>query len=1113
MKHKTILLMALLGLLPPTFSRAQFISSPCSLVASPQPGSWCVDSNKLLPQVFNGTNRKSWVRSLNPRGAWSYTATYSAMDSITSKGSTYLSLSSRNINHAPSSNPDHWGRLAAVAATGVTAPTRPGGLAVVIGRTTRSAALVRTVRVTSAVGTINGVINVKDSPYGALGNNTGDDQPAIQAAYNAACAAIQVYPPAFSAPSVYLPAGIYRTLAPLTFNCLYATPRVYGAGRESTIINAMFVGPAVVGSSAKTFPSYNNVTVTSNIIPGGSGSSMNYGAIGVTGFQDLNETLGLNTRGGGNPHGPFNGLSAWDFQGHITVADTSSVHCLWASDGGLNTGYGGGTVVLSGPTSSLAAPVGIMGFLCTGTDAKLYGALNIGGTMHSINSGRTRITSGKEYEVELNYDNANGQMNLYLGNGTVGRVAQLTGLSGTIIQRPDENNVIGGDLATWPYSNFGSVWHGSFQSLRISNAARNTAANYREDTGGYSRDGHTLWLEKLSQSEFPGNAPVLEVEAGMGFGPWWQTWHDNGSGCCTGTLQMTDLAITGQDTIGVMGDAELIDVDNVAVIGSLIGIYTSNNSSFFSKISNSNIGNAELTPLMMMGGINKATHVGLGVGAYNAVLSGNSIYDHFFFETNAYSVCGIAFVGGGVIDARLIDFDSENEGSFPGFCISNFNSPITISESSFSTVGPLGAPVKLYGVVGKIMLDGNEIHFPRSAGPTAIVDASSASLDDGGATPGISRVIFKNNTYNGSAALPFGVSYTNNGLQFDPDDGPTQFANLQMPVLPNIVNYRDTSCLSSPCSVAMPPNPQVGRVEVALTNLGEHSYVIVPPAGWRLGVSATGRTCTANDHSGPSQSNFAVYWHVNGPNDGPTTSWSFSRSDNLNCPIDVVELAGANQLDPIGLCAESKQEASSSRFAALGGVSDINALAILMVKNRTLHQPAFLSPPTGFYDYDQVANGQHYHAYLPRSTTVPRISMSNPTPTSWGALQITILPDRIQTGLMPFNAGSPPCWYGESGCSLSGLFIAGPAPVISSCGGTTAPTKGSTNSFGEVTGGGGAKACTVTFANGGFPNFAACSLTDETTAKGLTLSSLSKRGFTTSNITAGDKFTYACGGN
>ena len=1115
MKHRIILLMALLGSLQLASARAQFISSPCTLVSSPQPGSWCVDSNKLLPQVFNGTGWQPWVRSLNPRGAWSSNATYSPMDIVTSNGSTYVSLTSRNVNHAPSSNPGQWGRLASVAATGVTAPMRPGGVTAAIVRTARSAPLARAVRLTSPTGTISGVINVKDSPYGALGNNTGDDQPAIQAAYNAACAAIQIHPPAYSVPSVYLPAGIYRTLSPLTFNCL-SMPRIYGAGPHSTIISAMFVGPAVVGSAAKTFPSYNQVTVTSNIIPGGSGSSLTYKATGVTGYQDLNETLGLNASGGGNPRGPFNGLSAWDFQGHMTVGDTSSVHCLWASDGGLNTGYGGGPVVLVGPSSSLTAPVGIMGFLCTGTDAKLYGALNIGNTMHSINSGNTRITTGIEYEVELTYDNAKGDMNLYIGNGTVRRVAKVAGLRGTITQRPDENNVIGGDLAIWPYSDFRNVWHGAFQSLRISNEPRNTTSSYPEDTGKYSRDGHTLWLEKLSLSEFPNNAPVLQIESARtnyGYsGPWWQTWHDSGSGCCTGTLQMTELTISGQDSIGIMGNGVVVDVDEVGVTGSLIGIFTAPNSSFFSKVSNSDIGNADLTPLMMMGGISKASHVELGVGAYNAVVSGNGTYDHFFFQTNSFTICAIAFVTSGAIDASSIIFDSENRGNFPGFCISNFTDSVTIRESNVTTLGPLGTPVKLYGMVGKITLDSNTFSIPTSSGPTAMVDASNASLDDGGSKPGLSRVIFKNNSYNGAlTSLPSGVSYTDGGLQFDLDDGPTQFANLQMPVLPNIVNYRDTNCLSSPCTVAMPPDPQIGRVEVAMTNLGPNSYLITPPAGWTLGVSPAGGSCTADDHAGASLSNFAVYWHVNGPNDSSTTSWYFSSSRNLNCLIDVIQLAGANQINPIGLCAASKSEASTTRFTALGGRSDINALAILMAKNRTLYEPTFISPPTGFYDYDQV--GQNYHAYLPRSKTVPGISMANGTPTSWGALQITILPDRIQTELMPFNAGSPPCWYGESGCALNGLFLAGPAPVISSCGGTTAPTKGSTNSFGEVRGNGAATSCTVTFANGGFPHFAACSITDETTAKGLTLSSLSKTGFTTNNITAGDRFTYACGGN
>lgn len=1117
MKYRIIPPIALIGLLLPYLAHALFINYPCTLLLNPLPRSWCVDSNGIVPQVYNGRNWHPLVRSLRRR-ARSSTAIYSTMDVATSNASPYFSLPPGRINQAPSSNPGHRGRLTSVRTRGDIGPTKPRGvdgpiptgtgvtrssngpiraiestqLAASTGRTgsVDTTGLTRPSRYTrltgpSPTGTISGVINVKDSPYGALGNDTGNDQPAIQAAYNAACAEIQNRE---SVPSVYFPAGIYKTTSPLAFNCANAQPLIFGAGNNNTIIDAEFIGPAIVGSAAVTFPSHNAVTVTNNIIPRGSGSSLTYGS-NASGFQDLNETLGMNNNKGNHPLGPFSGLSAFDIQGHIKPTDVKHQHCIWASDGALNTqGFL--------PAGNLGNAYGIMGYLCVSSTGKLYGAMNIGGAMTYLNSGSTKLNNGTEYEVEMNYSSSTGNANLYLGSGTVTRVAQNSRLSGNIVERADENNIFGGDMAAWPYISF-TPWQGALQSFRFSNRVRNAASRYTEDIGGYTKDSNTLWLENLSLSEFPHNTAILQIEAGMSGGPWWQTWHDDGSGCCTGTLQIRDIGMTGEATFGIVGNAQLVDLDHVTAKGSIVGIFTSANSSFFSIVKNGSAGDAELGSIMLLGGLNKISHEVLGVGGFAGVLSGNSIFDHLFFETNSRNICGLAFTRpSGVIDADSIEIDGETGGNYPAFCIQGYTSPITIRNSpQLVGNGPLGSIIKIYGNIGKLTLEGNDLSY--GIGVTALVDASNAILNAGGSQPGLSRVIFKNNL---PTVLPPGISYTNRGLEFDADDGPTQFANLQMPVLPNVAGFVDSpACSSSPCTVTAPPALQVGRIEVVIFNQGSGDGTITPPSGWTLG-------CTANDHSA-SFSNFETYWHVIGINDG-NTSWSYTGDGSIY-PM-AMQIAGANQLNPIGLC-QASTTASNTSNKARGGSSDINALTILIAKNSGGLAPTISSPPTDFYTIDPT--GFAYYAYLPRSTTVPSITMTAASAVYWGNLQMTILPDRIQSALMPFNEGSPPCWYGESGCSLNGLFLAGPAPVISSCGGTIAPTKGSSNSFGEVRGGGAATACTVTFANGGFPNFAACSLTDETTTKGLTLSSLSKKGFTTNNITPGDKFTYACGGN
>ena len=194
-----------------------------------------------------------------------------------------------------------------------------------------------------------------------------------------------------------------------------------------------------------------------------------------------------------------------------------------------------------------------------------------------------------------------------------------------------------------------------------------------------------------------------------------------------------------------------------------------------------------------------------------------------------------------------------------------------------------------------------------------------------------------------------------------------------------------------------------------------------------------GRTCTADDH-GTSLSNFAVYWHVVGANDvsGGTVSWNSTSSFLSN---ELIQVAGANQNNPLGLCQASTTGSNTSN-SITGGSSDINALAVTMTKNSSGYVPSFGSPPTGFYQIDVgAANSQDYQAYYPRSATVPAV-VATAASTNWGNLQFTVLPDRTQTALMPFNAGAPPCWQGESNCTM-GLTNLCKQTITSSSGGGT----------------------------------------------------------------------------
>jgi hypothetical protein len=65
-------------------------------------------------------------RGLNPKGAWSATATYAIDDLVTSLGSSWRAKTT-SLNKPPSSNPANWEKLAAKGDQGTTGPTGAAG--------------------------------------------------------------------------------------------------------------------------------------------------------------------------------------------------------------------------------------------------------------------------------------------------------------------------------------------------------------------------------------------------------------------------------------------------------------------------------------------------------------------------------------------------------------------------------------------------------------------------------------------------------------------------------------------------------------------------------------------------------------------------------------------------------------------------------------------------------------------------------------------------------------------------------------------------------------------------------------------------------------------------
>lgn len=157
-----------------------------------------------------------------------------------------------------------------------------GGAAVLnVGTTAGTVAAGDDSRITGAVPKSTLVVNVKD--FGALGNNTGDDAPAINTAVTALGAAGGV---------LYFPPGDYRLGSSTVIN-LAAPITVMGSGPGATTIR---LSSAFSGASGITVSS-DDCVITDIQIRGGSTTTTSnpaaHGvtATGVTSFRVLNSTF------------------------------------------------------------------------------------------------------------------------------------------------------------------------------------------------------------------------------------------------------------------------------------------------------------------------------------------------------------------------------------------------------------------------------------------------------------------------------------------------------------------------------------------------------------------------------------------------------------------------------------------------------------------------------------------------------------------------------------------------------------------------------------------------------------------------------------------------------
>lgn len=550
---------------------------------------------------------------------------------------------------------------------------------------------------------------------------------------------------------------------------------------------------------------------------------------------------------------------------------------------------------------------------------------------------------------------------------------------------------------------------------------------------------------------------------------------------------------------------------------SIAGIMTTTNATNGSLVRGAPVYgavSATLAPIWMTGGISAIENMSLNASSYPLIVQQGGIVSNVFYQTNTRTVCAVVDVGGG-LKLYGVNADSENGGDFPWFCGQNMIAPVTIDEGTVSdgSIGALSSPFTFYGPMGKLTIKDTDIFFLAGEVPSSgsVVDATYghsvggghpqvANCSGTGACPHITfdHTTFFNNSNQASDLPPAGVAFTNNGVPYDLHLLRDLNSDLEMPMLPQLTGFGSGGNCASPCNVAIPATATQGQVAVVAFNFtSAPSPAITTAAGWIAG-------CTLDDHAA-SFTNIITYRKVLDANDiGANSTFTFGGGATPGYSLAI--MSAVNQLKPVGTC-NTTTGGSATSFSALGGTNtDINSRVLVFAAPQA--QAAIPSaPPTDFIKVGGL------WTYLPRSLTEPAIAFTTSPAAAWSTLQMEILPDLKQTALMPFNAGAPPIWYGQSNPLLNGLRLGGPAPVISACGGTIAPTSGSSNLIGEVTVGAGVTSCSLAFSGTPFINFASCHLTPEGSATQPELTALSKTGFTAGNVLAGSKFTYMCGGS
>jgi hypothetical protein len=579
--------------------------------------------------------------------------------------------------------------------------------------------------------------------YGADPTGASDNSVAFTNTYAAACRQ--------NNGTVCLPVGQYKFLAPWLAMCPSShsgyTPSIVGAGATaSVLINAIGVfgigggGPLLEIAGPTVVSSFGGAaTLISAGLTGSGGNSFNWGPRGTppAALFNLDQILGDQA---------LNGRSQLDMEVIFNTTTNSANEYMISSDGSATPIADGCNFV--GPNGSWTCKGAAS--ISLGSDGKLYGSINTsvtGWTGPSLLHSASAVGAGSNQLVELSYSGS--FVRLYHGplGGTSTMDAKVA-QTGTVLQRTDENLVVGAMARYWSMVEPTNFWQGKMDSVRISTVARCTSdSGCAIPSAKLAGDSSTLIIENWTNVS---NLPLVEPEYINGFATdtnlkqAWMAMYNEGLGNSAGNSPvLRDFGISGgQVGIHVNVVSPHIERLNLA-FGSgapKYGIMLDLPSDYSSTIDNV-VMSSGVIPIVDEGGIDAFTRLSITCGVACMETIGSSIRDALLLPPSS-TRWGIILSSPTSLDDIILD--TENGGAFTVIQASNMNRNrlpgFGLTNSFIAAWGAGQAPVTLDGQYGRINIGTAELaHGTGVTGPMVNVTNGRQGAS--------SSIIFENNSY------------------------------------------------------------------------------------------------------------------------------------------------------------------------------------------------------------------------------------------------------------------------------------------------------------------------------------------------------------------------------